>query len=264
MAARAFVCGTSGESMSLTLDERKAALEAWVKNKGSLNVIAQVGTTSLEQTRDLAAHAESVGAAGIATMAPFFFKPPDVSTLVDFCASVTSAAPKTPFLYYHYPGITGVNLPVFDFFEKAHGVIPTLRGAKFTGTELGDYYRTLCFQGGRYDILMGFEYMHLPCLPLGSKGGISLSFSFCAPVYAKLFKAYHQNDLETARKLQLVIAEFMAALAQYGFVPASKLLMREWHGLDMGPCRLPLRALSPDEEKRFMALKVVQELHSLL
>lgn len=85
----------------------------------------------------------------------------------------------------------------------------------------------------------------------------------------------------------------MAALAQYGFVPASKLLMREvralpslarallclqmehyrsrpslagtqWHGLDMGPCRLPLRALSPDEEKRFMSLPVVQELHALL
>jgi dihydrodipicolinate synthase/N-acetylneuraminate lyase len=57
---------------------------------------------------------------------------------------------------------------------------------------------------------MGFEYMHLPCLPLGSKGGISLSFSFCAPVYAKLFKAYHQNDLETARKLQLVVWDSMA------------------------------------------------------
>jgi N-acetylneuraminate lyase len=84
-------------------------------------------------------------------MAPFFFKvrrallllhlavlfsltaappvqPPDVDTLVEFCASVASAAPKTPFLYYHYPGITGVNLPVYDFFEKAHGAIPTLRG----------------------------------------------------------------------------------------------------------------------------------------
>ncbi len=51
-----------------------------------------------------------------------------MNTLVDFCRSVASAAPKTPFLYYHYPGITGVNLPVFDFFDKAHGVIPTLRG----------------------------------------------------------------------------------------------------------------------------------------
>jgi N-acetylneuraminate lyase len=51
-----------------------------------------------------------------------------VGTLVEFCASVASAAPKTPFLYYHYPGITGVNLPVYDFFEKAHGAIPTLRG----------------------------------------------------------------------------------------------------------------------------------------
>jgi dihydrodipicolinate synthase/N-acetylneuraminate lyase len=40
-----FVCGTSGESMSLTLDERKAALEEWVKHKGSLDVIAQIGTT---------------------------------------------------------------------------------------------------------------------------------------------------------------------------------------------------------------------------
>jgi dihydrodipicolinate synthase/N-acetylneuraminate lyase len=43
--AGVFVCGTSGESMSLTIDERKAALEAWIKHKGSLRVIAQVGTT---------------------------------------------------------------------------------------------------------------------------------------------------------------------------------------------------------------------------
>jgi hypothetical protein len=54
---------------------------------------------------------------------------------------------------------------------------------------------------------MGFEYMHLSCLPLGSKGGISLSFSFCAPVYTKLFKAYYSHDLETARKIQTVVRQ---------------------------------------------------------
>jgi N-acetylneuraminate lyase len=143
------------------------------------------------------------------SLTPFFPfiapKPPDVETLVDCCAAVASAAPKTPFLYYHYPAMTGVTLPVYDFFEKAYTKIPNLRGAKFTSTELGDYFRAAQFRGSRYDILMGFEYMHLPCLPLGARGGISLSFTFCAPLYSKLITAYQKKDVEMQHELQLTV-----------------------------------------------------------
>lgn len=77
---------------------------------------------------ELAAHAEAQGAAGIASMPPFFFKPQSAAPLVDFLKEVASAAPKTPFLYYHFPEITGVTVPNYDVLQAASSQIPTLSG----------------------------------------------------------------------------------------------------------------------------------------
>ena len=74
-----FVCGTTGESLSLTVEERKNILEQWVKSAdGRFKVIAHVGSDSLFESMDLAKHAYGSGADAIAAMAPCFFKPATV------------------------------------------------------------------------------------------------------------------------------------------------------------------------------------------
>src|SRR5438105_12767987 len=71
----AFVCGTTGEGLSLTIDERKAVAERWVKvAPPSLPVIVHVGHTSVEDARTLATHAQKIGARAFSALAPFFFK----------------------------------------------------------------------------------------------------------------------------------------------------------------------------------------------
>lgn len=71
-----FICGTTGESVSLTTDERKIIAEEWVRAvKGKLKVIVHVGGMSQPQCSELAAHAQATGADMIAAMAPSFFKP---------------------------------------------------------------------------------------------------------------------------------------------------------------------------------------------
>ena len=71
--------GTTGESVSLTADEREKVLELWVNTpeakKGLLHVIAHVGCESLPDSVRLALHAEKQGVKAIAVMSPTFFKP---------------------------------------------------------------------------------------------------------------------------------------------------------------------------------------------
>ncbi len=105
----AFVCGTTGEGISMTSEERKIILEEWVRCSGSeLKVICHVGSTSLPQSVELADHAEKSGAYAIAAFAPFFFRPGPAAELVSFFEPVAAAAPGIPFYYYHFPALTGI------------------------------------------------------------------------------------------------------------------------------------------------------------
>ena len=109
--AGAFVCGTTGEGVSMTIAERMKVAAQWQAcAEKKLRVIVHVGHTSLGDCRALAAHAQKIGASAVGCMAPFCFKPTKVEDLVAFCAEVASAAPDLPFYYYHIPCVTGVTL----------------------------------------------------------------------------------------------------------------------------------------------------------
>ena len=100
-----FVGGTTGESLSLSLVERKALTEAWLSTSAS--VIAHVGAECLGDARALAAHAQAHGAKAIGAMPPTFFKPANVQALAATLASICAAAPELPCYYYHIPSMTG-------------------------------------------------------------------------------------------------------------------------------------------------------------
>ncbi|KAG8555478.1 hypothetical protein GDO81_017716 [Engystomops pustulosus] len=105
-----FVNGTTGEGTSLSVTERKKLAEEWVRHaRGKMdNVIVHVGCLSLEETKDLAAHAASCGANAIAAVSPSFIKPSSPDALVLYLKEVASAAPSLPFYYYHIPCLTGI------------------------------------------------------------------------------------------------------------------------------------------------------------
>src|SRR5687767_3858693 len=90
----AFVCGTTGEGPSLSVTERQQVAGRWcevTRGVRRLPVIVHVGHTSLPDCRALAAHAQACGAAAVALIAPYFFKPGNVEDLVSFCAEVAAA-----------------------------------------------------------------------------------------------------------------------------------------------------------------------------
>ena len=243
----AFICGTTGEGMSLTIDERLRMAEHWVAvAKNSLHVIIHVGHNCLSDCKVLAAHAQKIGATAISAAAPCFFKPRKVEYLVSFNAEVAAAAPDLPFYYYHSPGMTGVKLSMVEFLEAAGEKIPTFVGIKFNHSDVMEFNQCLRVNSGAFEVLGGCDEILLSLLVLGAQGAIGSTFNYAAPVYHRLIDAYKTGDISTARTLQDKVVKLVSILLKFGIVPTGKAMMQTV-GLDCGPVRPPLRNLSKEQ-----------------
>ncbi|TZF81879.1 N-acetylneuraminate lyase [Pedobacter sp. BS3] len=239
-----FICGTNGEGPNMTMEERMAVAEAYVKavNKRIL-VLVHVGHTSIAESRKLAEHAAQIGADAISSVAAFYFKPSSVQNLVDSMAEIASAAPELPFYYYHIPTLTGVGMDMVNFLRLSEDKIPNLAGIKYTASTLFEYQSCLNYKNGKYDILFGFDEMLLPALAVGAKGAIGSTYTYAAPLYLKIIKYYQDNNHQKARDMQMQLIEMVRCLIRFSPIPAQRAIMHML-GFDMGSCRLPLTELS--------------------
>lgn len=240
----AFICGTTGESLSLTVAERMAIAEAWRESaRGKMPIVVHVGSNSLLDACTLAAHAAKCGVDAIAVMAPNFFKP-NLDDLVAYCAAIAEAAPNVPLYYYDIPTMTNVPIATAQFLEQGAKSIPTLHGIKFTNNDLMTLQECLALES--FDIVFGYDELLLAGLTLGVRGAVGSTYNFAAPLYQRILTAFERGDLATARKAQLQSVRMIRILQEFGFSRASKAMMR-LVGVDCGPVRLPLRAMTEAE-----------------
>lgn len=237
-----FVNGTTGEGMSLSVQERKRLAEEWVKHaRGKMdNVVVHVGCLSLEDSKDLAAHAASCGADAIAAISPSFMKPSCPDALVLHLKEVASAAPSLPFYYYHIPSLTGVTFRVSDLAGRMKAHIPSFRGVKFSDANLLDF--SMCIHGYKqYDFLYGVDEQLLGALAFGARGAVGSTYNYLGATTNKMLTAFEEGDLEKAREIQCKIQEFITFFFALGWGLAEfKNIMSTVSGIDLGPPRLPL------------------------
>ncbi|WP_289856766.1 dihydrodipicolinate synthase family protein [uncultured Duncaniella sp.] len=243
-----FICGTSGESVSMTTDERKALADAWIKAAyGRMKVVVHVGGMSQPQCMELSAHAQTAGADAIAAMAPCFFKPSCVQDLIDFFKPVAAAASGIPFYYYNMPSITGVSLPVDRFLTEGKSEIPTLAGVKFTHNNLMEMMQCVNADGGRFDVLNGFDEILIAGLAAGVKGAVGSTYNYIPGIYQAVMDAMEKGDIQEARRMQYKAIKIVDVLIRHGGgVRGGKIFMK-LAGFDCGPCRLPISTCSEEE-----------------
>ena len=242
-----YVCGSTGEGVSLAREERMAATEAFVAAaRHRVPVVVQVGHNSVAEARLLAAHVELAGAEAISATPPSYFKPPTLAALIDTMADIAAAAPGLPFYYYHIPGMTGVTPNVAAFLREGSARIPGLVGVKFSHTAVFDLQAALAVDDGRYNLLFGSDEMLLSGLCGGAHGAVGSTYNFAAPLYNRIIAAYAACDMPTAQQLQAHAVEMVNVLVRHGGLPAIKGVMA-FLDLDCGPVRLPQVALTPAE-----------------
>ena len=249
----AFICGSTGEGVSMTAKEKMAVAEAWAacsENDPGFKVMTLLGGTSITDCIELAKHADKIGLYGVSFTAPFYFEPVDITMLAKACIAVAETVPHLPFYYYHIPILTGVNFPMISLLKEIDGKIPNFAGIKYTHEDFMDFLSCLHFQNGKYDLLWGRDENMLPALSLGAKGSVGSTFNYAAPLYHRLLDAFNNGDLEKASELQQQSIEMIRLLSKYGGIATGKAYMK-LIGLDCGEFRLPVKNMSTAEFELF-------------
>jgi len=245
-----FVCGSNGEGPNMTTEERMQVAAAFVRAANKrLQIIVHVGHSSIRESRKLAAHAQSIGADAFSSVAAFYFKPDALHTLIECMAEIASAAPGLPFYYYHIPTLTGVGMDMMQFLQDAGRRIPNLAGIKYTAATIHEFQSCLTLDGGRYDVLFGFDELLLPALSIGTRGAIGSTYTFAAAEYLKTIRLFEERETIQAREQHAFMVEVIRIFARYPSVPAQKAIMKML-GWDFGPCRLPLVTLDDAQYER--------------
>lgn len=248
-----FICGTNGEGPSLSTQERMQIAEAYTTAAaGRLLIFVHVGHSSILEAKRLAAHAEEIGADYISAVSAFYFKPSSVDNLVYSMAEIASAAPHTPFYYYHIPHITGIQIHMLDFLALAEQHISSFKGVKYTASTLHEYQACLHYKEGKYDILFGYDELLLPALAIGAQGAIGSTYNYAAPLYHQVMNLFAQHQLKEAEQLHFEAVKMVQWLNKYGPIPTQRSIMKKI-GLDLGDPRLPLQSLNTEAEANLYA-----------
>lgn len=246
----AFVCGTTGEGLSLTSDERKAVAEAWVRTAPTgMKVIVHVGHSSVREAQDLAEHAAAIGADAVAAMPASPLGSRALEDVARYVRAIADAVPEQPVFYYHIPSVSGFPVSVADLLGRLGKEVPNLAGAKFTHEDLYDFGRSIRTQHGRFDLLFGRDEMLLAGLVQGARAAVGSTYNFAAPLFERVMQAFTRGEFAAAAHYQAEAQDLIAVLLAFPSLAAQKHVMGRI-GPELGPVRPPMRGLSEDDRLR--------------
>ena len=235
-----YVGGSSGECIYQTVADRKLTLEnVMAEVKGKMTIIAHVACNNTAESRELAAHAESLGVDAIAAIPPIYFKLPP-HAIAKYWNDISAAAPNTDFIIYNIPQLAGVSLTPALLKEMLKN--PKVVGVKNSSMPVQDIQMfldegTLVFNGPDEQLISG--------LVMGACGGIGGTYGAMPELYIKIFDLVKAGDLATALEIQNDCCRIIYQMCSthgnmYGVI---KEILRRNGGPDCGSVRAPLAEL---------------------
>jgi len=245
------ICGTTGESPTLSWDEQHqlfSAVKAAVGDRASL--IFGSGSNCTAEAVEATQAAARLGADGALVVVPYYNKPPQAGLEAHFRA-VALAAPALPLMLYNIPGRTGcslapettarlLDLPNVVSYKAASGT-----------TEEVSQLRQLC--GDRLAIFSGDDALLLPMLAVGAVGVVSVASHLVGPAISALVRAFLAGHHAQALALhEQLLPLFKALFCTTNPIPVKAAL--ELSGWPVGAPRLPLLAADHDVRERLSSI----------
>ncbi|EHV9142462.1 dihydrodipicolinate synthase family protein [Salmonella enterica] len=243
-----YICGTTGEGIHCSVDERKKIAERWVSaSEGKLSITLHTGALSIADSLELSHHAETLDIFATSVIGPCFFKPGNVDDLVEYCRIIAQAAPSKGFYYYH-SGMSGLSLDMEQFLLTAADRIPNLSGMKFNSGDMYEYQRCVRVNNGQFDIPFGVDEFLPAGLACGAIGAVGSTYNYAAPLYHRLIDSFNRGDQQDVTACMDKVIAIIRVLVQYGGVAAGKVAM-QLHGIDVGDPRRPLRPMTEQQKQ---------------
>ena len=190
------VCGTTGESSTMSHEEHLDVIEACVKRvNGRVPVIAGTGSNSTAEAIHLSTEAEKRGADGLLLVSPYYNKATQKGLFLHFKAIADSV--KIPCILYNIPGRTGVNI-LPQTIVKLCTEVPNIVGVKEATGDLAQTARLYHLSKGKVDIYCGDDIMTLPFMSVGAKGVISVLSNIAPEDVHDMCEKFEQGNIKEA------------------------------------------------------------------
>ena len=240
-----YVGGSSGECIYHSVAERKLVLEnVMAVAKGRVTVIAHVACNNTADSRELAAHAESLGVDAIAAIPPIYFHLPPYG-VAKYWNDISDAAPNTDFIIYNIPQLAGVALSSALLREMLKN--PRVIGVKNSSMPVQDIEMwrdegAIVFNGPDEQLLSG--------LAAGAIGGIGGTYAAMPELYLKIYKLFGEGKIAEARQIQDACCQIIYKLCSgkgnmYAMIKA---VLAKLGAPEIGSVRAPLSPLVPEDE----------------
>ena len=242
-----YVCGSSGECIYQSKEERKLILESVMEEaKGKLTIIAHVGCNNTADSRELAAHAESVGVDAIASIPPIYFHLPDYA-IADYWNDISAAAPNTDFIIYNIPQLAGVALTLPLYKKMLEN--PRVIGVKNSSMPVQDIQIFKQMAGEDYIIFNGPDEQFISGRIIGAEGGIGGTYGAMPELFLELDRLVNEGRMTEACSLQHTVNAIIYKLcsARANMYAMIKEVLRINEGVDIGGVRKPLTGLAQED-----------------
>ena len=249
------ICGTTGESSTLTHDEHDACIKFAVEHTaGRVPVIA--GTGSAEAIR-LSTHAQNNGADALLLVTPYYNKATQKGLIQHYTAIANSV--DLPIILYNVPSRTGVNILPQTAVTLAKNV-KNIVAVKEASGNISQVAELAALADGCIDIYSGNDDQVVPLLSLGGVGVISVLSNVMPKLTHDMVMSYLNGDVKLSRQLQLSVMNLNKALfCEVNPIPVKEALnMMGWNA---GAVRSPLCEMEPQHKellrKELAAMKLI-------
>ncbi|MDE3164722.1 MAG: dihydrodipicolinate synthase family protein [Acidobacteriota bacterium] len=239
-----YLCGSTGEGLLLPAAMRRQIVEVARRNTPpGRTIIVHVGSWRVDESRDLARHAEQHGAAAVSAIRPHGASFPETIELVRSLARATAL----PFFAYYFPEQSGGPLGIGQLERIC--ALPGVAGLKFTDYDL--YTLSLLARQGK-TIFNGRDEVLLAGLLMGAAGGIGSIYNMVPGWFVELYDHARAGRWAEGRAVQDRINSLIRVLVSLPFLPALKRAL-DWQGLACGFALAPRLRLSETEDRALAA-----------
>lgn len=244
------ICGTTGESSTLTHEEHLEAIRFTVEHvAGRVPVVAGTGSNCTRTAVYLSQEAEKSGADGLLLVSPYYNKATQKGLAVHFKTIADSV--KLPVILYNIQGRTGVNIAPETLAWLAKNV-ENIVGVKEASNSITQVAKIAQLTDGALDIYSGNDDQIVPILSLGGVGVISVLSNIAPRETHDIVAKYLAGDVEGSRDLQLKALPLVEKLfCEVNPIPVKAAL--NMMGWEVGPVRMPLTVMEEEHQRQLKA-----------
>ena len=244
------VCGTTGESSTMTKEEKIAAIECAVKtSNGRVPIIAGTGSNNTAQAIEMSKIAEGLGVDGLLLVTPYYNKTTQKGLIAHYTAIAKEVS--LPIVLYSVPSRTGVNIAPETCLElsKTDNIV----AIKEASGDLSQIAKIAHLCGDNLHIYSGNDDQIVPILSLGGLGVISVLSNVKPRLTHEIVQNFLDGNIKEATKLQLDSIPLINTLfAEVNPIPVKAAL--NIIGYDFGEPRLPLIPASDGVKEKLKEL----------